>query len=198
MKVLKTLFLASIMMFAVAATPFAQTTDLPESPTISDPLRVYLGGGLFTGAEDEFLVSKPTVGVAAGLYWPSKVIPIPGFHAFTGVLYDVSEATRLSTFDVSTLELQFRFIYYTKFSTDKAGLFMLLGPEYKYIQNEDPLAFSGSIFQAASGIGVYVGIGSSKQTRLSLVVERDILGDLEHRDWKILTGLSRGFDPKII
>ena len=198
MKVFKTVLASVVCLMFMTASTFAQdTTTIPDKPTADSELRVWLGGGLVSGAEDGFTAAENSFAVAGGIYFPSNVIPIPGFNSFIGVIYNTADALGGEGLEVTTWDVEFRFIYYLKMSTQSKGLFLTFGPDYQHVDNSDPLAFTGSLFQASTGFGGYIGLGPTKETRLSVVVERDFMGDILHRDWRILTGLSRGFDPKI-
>ncbi len=194
MKVLKILLASTFLLVLSAVNPggaFAQDT-----PGANQDLRVWVGGGLVTGAEDEFKPAERSLAVAGGVYFPSNVIPIPGFHSFIGGVYNRASSNTMEEGEVRTWDAQFRFIYYMKFSTEKMGLFLLFGPDYEHVDNDDPLQFSGSLFQAATGVGGYLGVGDS-DTRISFVAERDFLGDINHRDYRVLLGVSKGFNASL-
>lgn len=194
MRFIKTI-LASIFCFALLAS--SSVAQVPDKPSANSDLRVWLGGGLVSGAENDYTPGKNSLAIAGGLYFPSNVIPVPGFHSFVGAIYNRTGSTTLEGADVRTWDVQFRFVYYMKLSDTAKGLFLLFGPDYQHVQNDDPLQFSGTLFQASTGIGGYVGLGATKETRISLVIERDFTGDINHRDWRVLAGFSRGFDPNI-
>lgn len=203
MKFLKTLTITAMLgLFSVAAmAQDTTTTNVPELPTSGDTLRVWVGAGMLTGAERGFKSTDRSLGVAAGVYFPSKLTGFLGFHSFLGLVYNTAEGietTESGPFDVTKWDLQFRFLYYPRFSNDKAGMFMTFGPDYEHVESEGGfLSKEGSLFQAAVGAGAYVGLGSSKNYRLSFVAERDFLGDIEHRDWRFLVGASTGFKTNL-
>lgn len=193
MKVLK-MIVTSVFCFALL-TASAFTQELPDTPTANDDMRIWLGVGGVFGAEDEFKSGENSLAVAGGVYFPSNLLKVFGFYSFLGGVYNVTDLIGSEDMQVTTWDIEYRLIYYLKMSTDKSGLFLLLGPDYQHVTNDDPLAFSGSLFQASTGFGGYIGLGETKDTRLSVVVERDFMGDIMYRDWRVLTGFSKGFEP---